>query len=126
MNCTGISDCDRVDPQILHAVQTVLTTHRPANRPTFSLELAHIMARDGWRFCKCFRHEATPVHALIYALLDPVAANYAADDIIATTASGAVDLRSFRATSNIVFWDDAPTYRGELARIRRAARQAVR
>jgi hypothetical protein len=74
--------CRRFVPdQVWTAIGAVLHHHGPCKRPTFSLQLGYLMAVQGWRFCKCYRHQVTAAHAAVYALLDPVQANYAADDI---------------------------------------------
>lgn len=125
MHCAA--PCSEVHPEVLHAVRHVLTqanrsVHPTANRPVLSLQLAYLMARGGWRFCKCFRNEVTPVHSLIYALLDPVAANYAADDILARGDAERGDA-GLEPLPPVVSIDDvrngALSYRQELAQLRR-------
>lgn len=49
-------------------------------RDAVAREVAHFMNGPDrqWRFCSCYRHEATPLHSLIYSIVSTVGANYAA------------------------------------------------
>jgi hypothetical protein len=74
--------CDgQVLDQVWNAIATVLRLHGPMQRLTFSVHAGALMASQGWRFCNCYRHGLSAAHTAVYALLDPVQANYAADDV---------------------------------------------
>lgn len=74
--------CDGTVPaDVWMAIVCILGMHGPMKRLTFSVHVGALMASQGWRFCRCYRHQLTAAHSAVYALLDPVQANFAADDI---------------------------------------------
>lgn len=73
---------NEVPDVVLHALTEAIAAVFESNdgfRSQVTDEVAKRM--PNWRFCSCYRHENSPLHALILALCSTVSANYKADGL---------------------------------------------
>jgi len=80
--CTPSAEGLQPHAVVWNAIAIVLGLHGPMKRLTFSVHVGALMASQGWRFCRCYRQQVSSAHSAVYALLDPVQANFAAEDVL--------------------------------------------
>lgn len=80
----NMHNCQTVPREVFEALNECMFDRDgndlPRDRESLTKAIARVMARDGWTFCACYRHENSPAHALVYALVSTVGANHLAEE----------------------------------------------
>ncbi len=69
--------CVEVPRYVFSAVASAMDTER--SRDGRSVVVGRVCAKEGWRFCQCYRNEITPAHAVIERIVNTTTANAMAD-----------------------------------------------
>jgi hypothetical protein len=84
--------CAQVPVEVWSAVADLIALSEDlgldgGSRLILAKRVAPIMAKEGWRFCTCYRSENTPEHRTVYGLLSTVHANFVADHLALASAA---------------------------------------